>query len=72
MVREDEGDPLIIDRALATPIGVTLGSASWYLVLALSTNTMLRGMHKAALDWFNTLAGILLMALGVSLCAHIV
>jgi threonine/homoserine/homoserine lactone efflux protein len=68
----ETGHPLIIDRALATPIGVTLGSASWCLVLAIGTNTMFRGVHQAALDWFNRLAGILLMVLGVSLCAHIV
>jgi hypothetical protein len=27
----ETGNPLIMDRALATPIGVMLGSASWYL-----------------------------------------
>jgi threonine/homoserine/homoserine lactone efflux protein len=61
-----------MDRALATPIGVMLGSASWYLFLALSTNTMLRSLQKTALDWFNRLTGILLMALGAWLCARIV
>ena len=64
--------PLIMDRALAMPIGVILGSASWYLVLVLSTNAILRSLRKAALDWLNRLAGILLMALGATLCARIV
>jgi threonine/homoserine/homoserine lactone efflux protein len=68
----EAGKPLIMDRALATPIGVMLGSASWYLFLALSTNTMFRSLQKAVLDWFNRLTGILLMVLGVSLCARIV
>jgi small neutral amino acid transporter SnatA (MarC family) len=61
-----------MDRALAMPIGVILGSASWYLVLVLSTNAILRSLRKAALDWLNRLAGILLMALGATLCARIV
>jgi threonine/homoserine/homoserine lactone efflux protein len=68
----EAGKPPIIDRALAMPIGVMLGSASWYLFLTLSTNTMFRSLQKAALDWFNRLTGILLIALGASLCAHIV
>jgi len=68
----EAGKPLIMDRALATPIGVMLGSASWYLVLALSTNAMFRSLQKAALDRLNRLAGILLMALGAALCARIV
>jgi threonine/homoserine/homoserine lactone efflux protein len=68
----ETGNPLIMDRALAMPIGVMLGSASWYLFLALSTNTMFRSVQEAALDWFNRLTGILLMALGASLCARIV
>jgi threonine/homoserine/homoserine lactone efflux protein len=68
----ETGNPLIMDRTLATPIGVMLGSASWYLFLALSTNTMFRSLQKAALDRFNRLTGILLMALGASLCARIV
>ena len=67
----EAGKPLIVDRALATPIGVMLGSASWYLVLALSTNAMFRP-EKATLDRLNMLAGILLMALGAALCARIV
>ncbi|MBR1125419.1 LysE family transporter [Bradyrhizobium lablabi] len=68
----DIGNPLIMDRALATPIGVMFGSASWYFFLVLSTNTMLRSLQKAVLDWFNRLTGILLMALGASLCTRIV
>jgi threonine/homoserine/homoserine lactone efflux protein len=68
----EAGNPLIMDRALATPIGVMLGSASWYLFLALGTNTMFRSLQKAALDRFNRLTGMLLMALGASLCARIV
>ncbi|MCK1514695.1 LysE family transporter [Bradyrhizobium sp. 190] len=68
----ETGKPLIMDRALAMSIGVTLGSASWYLFLAFSTNTALRSLQKAALDRFNRLTGILLMALGASLCARIV
>ena len=68
----DTGQPLILDRALATPIGVMLGSASWYLFLALSTNTVFRCFQKTVQDWFNRLTGILLMALGASLCTRIV
>ncbi|MEH2540355.1 MULTISPECIES: LysE family translocator [unclassified Bradyrhizobium] len=68
----ETGQPLIMERALATPIGVMLGSASWYLFLTLSTNTMFRSLQKAALDWFNRLTGILLVTLGASLCARIV
>jgi threonine/homoserine/homoserine lactone efflux protein len=68
----ETGNPLIVDFALATPIGVMLGSASWYLFLAVSTNTMFRSLQKAALDRFNRLAGILLMVLGASLCVGIV
>jgi threonine/homoserine/homoserine lactone efflux protein len=68
----ETGQPLIMERALATSIGVMLGSASWYLFLTLSTNTMFRSLQKAALDWFNRLTGILLIALGASLCARIV
>ena len=68
----EAGKPPIMDRALTTPIGVMLGSASWYLVLVLSTNAMFRSLRKAALDRLNRLAGILLMALGAALCAHIV
>ena len=68
----EAGKPLIMDRALATLIGVMLGSASWYLVLALSTNAMFRSLQKAALDRLNRVAGILLMTLGAALCARIV
>jgi len=68
----ETGKPLIMDRALAMSIGVMLGSASWYLFLVLSTNTVFRSLQKAALDRFNRLTGILLMALGASLCARIV
>jgi threonine/homoserine/homoserine lactone efflux protein len=68
----EAGKPLIMDPALATPIGVMLGSASWYLVLALSTNAMFRNLQNAALNRLNGLAGILLMALGAALCARIV
>jgi threonine/homoserine/homoserine lactone efflux protein len=68
----EAGKPLIMDGALATPIGVMLGSASWYLLLTLGTNTMLQRFQKAALDRFNRLAGILLIALGASLCTRAV
>jgi small neutral amino acid transporter SnatA (MarC family) len=68
----ETGNPPIMDRALATPIGVMLGSASWYLFLTLSTNTMFRSLPKAALDRFNRFTGILLMALGASLCTRFV
>jgi threonine/homoserine/homoserine lactone efflux protein len=68
----EAGKPPIMDRALAMSIGVMLGSASWYLVLALGTNAMLRSLQKAALDRLNRLAGILLMALGAALCVRIV
>ena len=68
----EAGKPLIMDRALVTSIGVMLGSASWYLLLALGTNTMFRSLQKAALDRLSRLSGILLIALGGSLCAGIV
>jgi arginine exporter protein ArgO len=68
----ETGKPLIMDRALVTSIGVMLGSASWYLLLALGTNTMFRSLQKAALDRLSRLSGILLIALGGSLCAGIV
>jgi threonine/homoserine/homoserine lactone efflux protein len=68
----EAGKPLIVDRALATLVGVMLGSACWYLALALSTNAMFRSLQKGALDRLNRLAGILLMALGAALCARIV
>jgi threonine/homoserine/homoserine lactone efflux protein len=54
------------------PIGVMLGSASWYLVLVLSTNAMFRSLQKAALDRLNRLGGVLLIILGAALCARIV
>ena len=68
----EAGKSLIMDRALVTSIGVMLGSASWYLLLALGTNTMFRSLQKAALDRLSRLSGILLIALGGSLCAGIV
>ncbi|MFG3595628.1 LysE family translocator [Bradyrhizobium sp. RDI18] len=68
----ETGNPLVMDRALVTSIGVMLGCASWYLFLALSTNAMFRSLQKTVLDWLNRLAGILLIALGASLCARIV
>jgi len=61
--------PLIMSRGFAAPIGVMLGSASWYLVLALSTNAMFQNLRKATLDRLNVLAGILLIGLGAALCA---
>jgi threonine/homoserine/homoserine lactone efflux protein len=66
------GSPLIIGRGFAATIGVMLGSAAWYLVLALSTKAMLQNMQKATLDRLNIFAGILLMGLGAALCARIV
>ena len=68
----EAGKPLMMYRALVVPIGVMLGSASWYLVLALSTNAMFRSLREAAFDRLNRLAGILLIALGAALCACIV
>jgi threonine/homoserine/homoserine lactone efflux protein len=66
------GNPLITSRGFAAPIGVMLGSASWYLVLALSTNAMFKNLQKATLDRLNVVAGILLIGLGATLCARIV
>ena len=66
------GNPLIMNRGVAASIGVMLGSASWYLVLALSTNAMFQHLQKATLDRLNIVAGILLMALGAALCARVV
>jgi threonine/homoserine/homoserine lactone efflux protein len=64
------GNPLM-SRGLAVPAGVMLGSASWYLVLALSTNAMFQNLQKATLDRLNILAGILLIGLGAALWAQI-
>ncbi|MGK9171078.1 LysE family translocator [Inquilinus limosus] len=66
------GNPLITSRGFAAPIGVMLGSASWYLVLALSTNAMFQNLQKATLDRLNGIAGILLIGLGAALCGRIV
>lgn len=66
------GNPLITGRGFAAPIGVMLGSAPWYLVLALSTNAMFQNLQKATLDRLNGIAGILLIGLGAALCARIV
>jgi threonine/homoserine/homoserine lactone efflux protein len=66
------GNPLMMSRGFAAPIGVMLGSGCWYLVLALSTNAMLQNLQKATLDRLNILAGILLIGLGAALCARIV
>jgi threonine/homoserine/homoserine lactone efflux protein len=68
----EAGSPLIMSRGFAASIGVMLGSASWYLVLALSTNAMFQNLQKATLDRLNNLAGILLIGLGAALCARIV
>jgi threonine/homoserine/homoserine lactone efflux protein len=65
-------NPLIIGRGFAAPIGVMLGSASWYLFLALSTNAIFESFQKATLDRLNSLAGIVLIGLGAALCARIV
>jgi threonine/homoserine/homoserine lactone efflux protein len=65
-------NPLIMSRGFAVPAGVMLGSASWYLVLALTTNAMLQNLPKATLDRLNILAGILLAGLGVALLGRIV
>jgi hypothetical protein len=65
-------NPLSISRGVAAPIGVLLGSASRYRVLALSTNAILQYLQKTTLDRLNFLAGILLIGLGAALCARIV
>jgi threonine/homoserine/homoserine lactone efflux protein len=65
------GNPLMMSRGFAVPAGVMLGSASWYLVLALSTNAMFQNRQKATLDRLNILAGILLIGLGAALWARI-
>jgi threonine/homoserine/homoserine lactone efflux protein len=66
------GNTLSISRGFAVPVGVMIGSASWYLVLALSTNAMFQHLQKATLDRLNNLAGILLMGLGAALFVRIV
>jgi threonine/homoserine/homoserine lactone efflux protein len=66
------GNQLIMSRGFAAPIGVMLGSASWYLVLAVSTNVMLQNLQTATLDRLNSLAGTLLIGLGVAFCARII
>ncbi len=66
------GNPLIMSRGFAVPAGVMLGSASWYLVLALTTNATFQNLQKVTLDRLNILAGILLIGLGVALLGRIV
>ena len=66
------GNSTIMNRGFVAPVGVMLGSASWYLVLALSTNAMFRGLQKATVDRFNNIAGILLIGLGGALWGPIV
>jgi threonine/homoserine/homoserine lactone efflux protein len=66
------GNTPIMSRGFAAPVGVMLGSASWYLVVALSTNAMFQNLQKATLDRLNILAGILLVGLGAALWARIV
>jgi threonine/homoserine/homoserine lactone efflux protein len=53
-------------------LGVMLGSASWYLVLALGTKAMFQNLKRATLERLNILAGILLIGLGVALLGRIV
>jgi len=65
-------NPLIMSRGVAVPVGVLLGSASWYLVLVLSADAMLQNLQKTTLDRLNILAGVLLICLGAALCARIV
>ena len=64
--------PLIVSSAFAAPIAVMLGSAFWYLVLTLGAKAMARNLQKATLDRLNSLAGILLIGLGVALLGRIV
>ena len=71
-VAPQAGNAPIMSRGLAAPIGVMLGSASWYLFLALSTNAMFQNLQRATLDRFNILAGMLLIGLGAALCLRIV
>jgi threonine/homoserine/homoserine lactone efflux protein len=66
------GDPLIMGRGLAAPVGVMLGSATWYLAVAVSTNAMFQNLRTATLDRLNVLAGILLTGLGAALCGQLV
>jgi threonine/homoserine/homoserine lactone efflux protein len=65
------GSPLIMSRGFAAPVGVMLGSAAWYLVLALGTNAVFQNLQKATLDRLNIFAGILLIGLGAALWARI-
>ena len=64
--------PLIMGRGLAGPLGVMLGTASWYLVLALATNATFQNLRRPTLERLNILAGILLIGLGVALLGRIV
>jgi threonine/homoserine/homoserine lactone efflux protein len=65
-------NPLFVSRELAASIGVMLGSACWYLVLALSADAMFQNLQKRTLDRLNGVAGVLLIGLGAALCARIV
>ena len=65
-------NPLFVSRELAAPIGVMLGSACWYLVLALGADAMFQNLQRRTLDRLNGVAGVLLIGLGAALCARIV
>jgi threonine/homoserine/homoserine lactone efflux protein len=60
--------PETAPRVFAVPIGVMIGSASWYLALCLGTKAMLRKLQTAMLDRISILAGVSLIAAGVGLC----
>jgi threonine/homoserine/homoserine lactone efflux protein len=64
--------PLIIGRGFAAPIGVMLGSACWYLIVALSTNAVFHNRQKARVEHITRLAGIFLIGLGAAICAQVI
>jgi threonine/homoserine/homoserine lactone efflux protein len=59
--------PLSMSRGFAAPIGVMVGSASWYLAVALAAKAMFQNLQRPTLDRLNMLAGVLLIGLGATL-----
>lgn len=58
---------LVVGRGFGAAIGVMFGSASWYLMVALSAKAMFQGLPGPSLDRLNMVAGALLIGLGVAL-----
>lgn len=59
------------DRAVSLVLGVFLGSAAWWLVLAGGVAGLLRGrLGRARILWINRAAGLVIAAFGVAAIAR--